>query len=105
MFIYGERYLTMAYGQRTNPLDWLLEEDKENPSIRYFALRQLLDLPESDEQVQAARSAIMDSGPVPLILEAQAPFGGWVMEGGGYSPKYRATSWSLLIMAELGADA
>jgi hypothetical protein len=26
------------------------------------------------------------------------------MHGGGYSPKYRATVWSLLILAELGAD-
>ena len=55
---------------KANPIDWLLEEDQENPSVRYFALRDLLDLPDSDEQVRAARSAIMDSGPVPAILAA-----------------------------------
>jgi hypothetical protein len=38
--------------QKANPLDWLLEEDKENPSVRYFALRELLDRPESDVQVR-----------------------------------------------------
>ncbi|MGB7118046.1 MAG: hypothetical protein WBD56_18055, partial [Anaerolineales bacterium] len=43
-------------------------------------------------------------GPVPVILEAQEPFGAWVKHGSGYSPKYRATVWSLLILAELGAD-
>lgn len=90
--------------QKTNPLDWLLEMDKENPSVRFFALRDLLDMPESDVQVRAARSAIMRSGPVPIILEAQEQFGAWIMPGGGYSPKYRATVWSLLILAELGAD-
>jgi hypothetical protein len=83
--------------QKTNPLDWLLEEDKENPSVRYFALRDLLDLSESDVQVRTARSAIMNSGPMPIILEAQEPSGAWVKQGSGYSPKYRDTVWSLLI--------
>jgi hypothetical protein len=46
----------------------------------------------------------MNSGPVPKILEAQESFGWWAKHGTGYSPKYRATSWSLLILAELGAD-
>jgi hypothetical protein len=90
--------------QQANLIKWLLEEDKENPSVRYFALRELLDRPESDDQVRKARSTIMESGPVPIILEAQEPSGAWVMPGGGYSPKYRATAWSLLILAELGAD-
>ncbi len=90
--------------QKTDPLDWLLEKDKKNPSVRYFALRDLLDLPESDMQVRAARAAVMRSGPVPIILDAQEINGFWVKEGSGYSPKYRATVWSLLILAELGAD-
>ena len=94
----------MSAMKNAKPLNWLLEEDKENPAVRYFALRDLLDLPESDRQVRAARSAIMHSGPVPVILEAQEPFGAWVKHGSGYSPKYRATVWSLLILAELGAD-
>ncbi len=90
--------------QKANSIHWLLEEDTQNPSVRYFALRDLLGRPESDAEVRAARSAIMRSGPVPLILKAQEPSGTWVKPGSGYSPKYRATVWSLLILAELGAD-
>jgi hypothetical protein len=87
-----------------NPLPWLLEKDIDNPSVRFFALRDLLDLPESDPEVSVAGSAVMLSGAVPAILEAQEPDGTWVKPGCGYSPKYRGTVWSLLILAELGAD-
>ena len=87
-----------------NPLPWLLEKDNDNPAVRYFALRDLLELPESNAEVRGARAAIMRSGPVPEILKAQRPNGAWVKDGNGYSPKYRATVWSLLILAELGAD-
>jgi len=87
-----------------DPLPWLLENDPENPGVRYFALRHLLDRPESDPLVKSAQAKVMTSGPVPVILEKQAPEGYWVKPGGGYSPKYRATTWSLLILAELGAD-
>ena len=87
-----------------NSIDWLLEQDKGNPSIRYFTLRDLLDLPETEAEVRAARQAILQSGPVPAILEAQSPTGAWAKEGSGYSPKYRGTVWSLLILAELGVD-
>lgn len=89
--------------QKTNPLEWLLEVEKENPGIRYFALKDLLDLPETDIQVRKAHDAVMEFGPVPVILEAQDQSGWWVKPGSGYSPKYRATSWSLFILAELGA--
>ena len=86
------------------PLDWLLEEDAQLPSARYFALRDLLDTPEDDPDLQAARAAVMRTGPVPVILDAQSAAGYWVKPGGGYSPKYRSTVWSLLVLAELGAD-
>jgi hypothetical protein len=82
--------------------NWLLEED--NPSVRYFTLRHLFDRPEDDPEVQAARHAIMTSEPVQKILSAQAAEGYWVKPGKGYSPKYCATSWQLLFLAELGAD-
>lgn len=88
----------------SNPFPWLLEKDPGNPGVRYFALRDLLELPESDAEVRAARSFIMRSGPVPAILDAQQSTGAWVKNGSGYSPKYRATVWSLLFLAELGAD-
>jgi len=87
-----------------DPLPWLLEEDPENPSIRYFALRDLLDKPIGSSEVKDARSAIMESGPVPAILNAQDPEGYWVKPGWGYSPKYQGTVWQILLLAELGAN-
>jgi len=87
-----------------DPIPWLLESDPNNPSARYFALRDLLDRPEDDPEVQAARVAIMTTGPVPAILDAQYPDGYWVKPGGGYSPKYRSTVWQIIFLAELGAD-
>ena len=83
---------------------WLLEPDPDNPSVRYFALRELLDLPQDAPEVQEAMVAIMATGPVPAILDAQYPEGYWVKPGGGYSPKYRSTVWQIIFLAELGAD-
>ncbi|MCO6453235.1 MAG: hypothetical protein J5I90_20810 [Caldilineales bacterium] len=87
-----------------DPLPWLLEPDPDNPSIRYFTLTDLLTRTEEDEEVREARAAIMRSGPVPAILDAQYPEGFWVKAGGGYSPKYRGTVWQIQFMGELGAD-
>ncbi len=84
-----------------DPLPWLLEPD--NPSVRRFALTDLLDRPASDPEVHAAAAAIMDSAPVRAILDAQYPDGYWVKPGLGYSPKYKATVWQILFLAELGA--
>jgi len=85
-------------------IDWLLEKDDHNPSVRYLALRDLLELPESHAEVCRAQDAILRCGPAPVILNAQEPDGFWVKPGSGYSPKYRATVWSLLILAKLGID-
>ena len=102
----GSMELMPDWRRRLNddPLPWLLELDPENPGVRYFALRDLLDCSEEDPEVEAARSAIMATGPVPAILDAQYPEGYWVKPGGGYSPKYRSTVWQILLLAELGAD-
>lgn len=89
---------------KADPLPWLLEPDPDNPSVRYFALRELLDRPADDAEVRRAGAAIMQTGPVPAILDAQYPDGCWIKPGGGYSPKYRATTWQVLFLAELGAD-
>ena len=85
-------------------IGWLLEEDGENPGPRYFALRELVGRPEDDPEVIAARTAIMKSGPVPAILEAQDAAGFWVDPGPGYGPKYRGTVWQIIFLAQLGAD-
>jgi hypothetical protein len=83
-------------------LDWLLE--KNNPSVRYFTLRDLLNRPEHDREVQAAQRAIMRSDPVQKILAAQSADGSWWKSWQTYTPKYRATDWQILFLAELGAD-
>ena len=46
-------------------LEWLLQPDPSNPGVRYFALKDLLDRPDSDPEVQAGQAALMQSGPVP----------------------------------------
>jgi hypothetical protein len=96
----------MTWLERLNdePIQWLLEADPANPGLRYFALRDLLDRGEDAPEVREARAAIMTTGPVPAILDAQDPDGYWVKPGSGYSPKYRSTVWQIILLAELGAD-
>jgi len=89
---------------KADPLPWLLEPDQANPGVRYFALRDLLDRADDNPEVVAAQAEVMRTGPVPAILDAQYPDGYWVKPGPGYSPKYRATLWQVLFLAQLGAD-
>jgi len=88
--------------QMKTPLEWLLEKD--NPSVRYFALKHLLDRSEDDPDVQAARRAIMRSEPIKKILAAQESEGYWAKSGSAYWPSYRSTAWQVLFLAELGAN-
>lgn len=83
------------------PLDWLLERD--NPSVRYWALRDLLDKPEDSPEVMSTREDIMGSSLVTSILKSQHSDGYWVHERDMYLPKYKATTHQLLILAEAGA--
>jgi hypothetical protein len=88
-----------------NPLPWLLEDDPQNPGVRYITLTKLLDLSPQDPQAIFARKEIMNTGPVPAILNAQSPEGYWVKPGPGYGPKYKSTVWAIIMLAQLGADA
>ncbi len=86
-----------------DPTDWLLDPD--NPPVRYFALRDLLDLPIGNAELETARAEIMKSGPVPKILAKQAAGGYWgVPEDFYIRSKYKGTVWSLILLAQLGAD-
>ena len=87
---------------RGEPVDWLLEPD--SPAVRYLALRDLLDLPGDDPELQAARRAAHAEGPIAAILDAMHPEGYWAKPGPGYLPKYRSTVWSLIMLAQLGAS-
>jgi hypothetical protein len=88
----------------SNAIDWLLEEEAENPEPRALALTGLLHCPASDPDVVAARRSVMERGPVPAILDAQHPAGYWEGPGEGYRPKYRSTVWSMIYLAQLGAE-
>jgi hypothetical protein len=82
-----------------------LEPDAANPGVRYFALSELLERPPDDPEVLAAQHAVMNSGPVAAILAQQKPDGRWSEESGpGYYPKYTGTLWSVIFLAQLGAD-
>jgi hypothetical protein len=83
-------------------IEWLLE--KENPSVRYFTLRDLLGKPEDDREVIESKQAIHRSGIVPEVLRHQHKDGYWVDPGRFYTAKYTGTVWQLMILAELGAD-
>lgn len=85
---------------RADPTPWLMEE--ENPSVRYFTLTQLMDVPETDPEALAARAAILREGTAPRMLdimetaEYQADFPSF------YTAKYKGLVWSLIVLAELG---
>ncbi|HSR46760.1 MAG TPA: hypothetical protein VLL77_02115 [Anaerolineales bacterium] len=83
-------------------LDWLLE--RQDPGVRYFALRDLLGAPPDDKDLRAARRATVDASPVRQILAAQKPEGFWVKPGPGYGPKYRGTVWQIIFLGQFGAD-
>jgi hypothetical protein len=84
--------------------DWLL--DRENPSIRYFALRDIADCPETDTDVVNAKQAIMQSAPVQRILAKQTEGGYWGKPEDFYEhSKYKGTVWNIILLAELGTDA
>ncbi len=83
-----------------DPVPWLLESDRSQPAIRYYALRDVLGRDEKDSEVQAAKAAIMASGPVPVILAAQHPRGYWGKPG----PRFTGTMPAVVFMALFGAD-
>jgi hypothetical protein len=74
-------------------------------------LTEVLGRTSDDPDVTAARAAIPDVDPARAILEAQfagsgpvsGPAGYWVKPDVGYSPKYRATVWQVIFLAQLGA--
>lgn len=86
--------------------DWLRGEGAD-PSVRAAALVELDGRPSDDPDVRAARAEIAKTGWAEQILADQHDEGYWqaVREPGRdlYRPKYVATNWRLLVLAELGA--
>lgn len=84
-----------------NPIEWLLE--KEDPSVRFFTLRDLLDKAETDSEVKDAKRAISDSELVSRIFQKQDSEGYWEERETPYLPKYKSTYWQVMILSQLGA--
>jgi hypothetical protein len=87
---------------KADSVDWLLEKD--NPSVRYFALSQILDKPQNSSEVQIAKKEIMITDVVPKIWAKQHDGGYWEAPEKFYTAKYKGTVWQLIILSELGAD-
>jgi len=91
-----------------NISDWLLEE--ENPSIRYRTMRELQELPESDQNLQSAKKMIPNYLPVKKMLDAMHPDGYWEQInprshkhfGKGVEYNRDTTHFILAFLAELG---
>lgn len=81
---------------------WLM--DSQTPSIRYLTMTKLLGKSDSDPEVITTRQAIGNSDPVKKILVSQNPDGSWVQPRHIYSPKYRSSHWTMLLLSELAAD-
>ncbi len=86
---------------KADPTDWLLEE--ENPSVRYFTLKDILDRPEEDAAVLCARQEIIRTGMARDILDIQQAPAYLETYPRFYTYKYKGLVWQLLLLAELGA--
>ena len=80
-------------------LSWLLE--REDPSVRFHALRELLGLPDSNPDVVRARSEIPNSKVVKRIFSKQNEDGSW---GDPLFPydKYKGSYWTFMLLGHLG---
>jgi len=83
-------------------VSWLFEKD--DPGVRYLALRDLKDLTIDDRELRAARKVAHQQGPIAAILAEMDTTGYWMEPGPGYNPKYRSTVWALIALAQLGAS-
>lgn len=67
---------------------WLLGRD--NPSVRYLTLRDLLGYSSEASEIEE-RSSIWSYDKVSKILKRQNPNGHWESEVRPYHPKYKST--------------
>lgn len=87
---------------KESTINWLLEET--NPSVRYFAMRDILDKKEDDPEVHTAKRLIPESRIVKEILRKQDPNGHWLEPSNPYHPKYKSSYWTIMLLAQLGMD-
>lgn len=75
-----------------------------SPSVRLRAHLDLVHVPGDDPTIRALQAEVIQFSPVKDILDAQYPAGYWMHPGLGVSPRYRATLWQVLFLAQLGAS-
>lgn len=71
-------------------------------SVRVLALTHLEHRPLDDPDLVMGRAQMLVEPPVQTILEAQYPDGYWMHRDLGISPRYRATVWQIIFLAQLG---
>jgi hypothetical protein len=87
---------------KAEALRWLLEP--ADPPIRMFTLTDVLGKPSHDEEVKTIREKTRDYGPVQDLKRAQTTGGYWMPEDSCYDPKFSATVWQLMLLAEMGVQ-
>lgn len=83
-------------------LAWLLE--KEEPSIRYLASRDLIVPRPSGRTLRDLRAKVTEGGWAKSILSRQKEKTWWATDKTCYGPKFKSTIWQLQVLADLGAS-
>jgi len=100
---------TIGTAGNARAIDWLLEP--EQPSVRYFALVDLLGRKATDPEVKRALADIPRKGWAADLLRALRPSGLWEKKEPTnvqtyvdflYQPKYVSTNWKALVVSDLG---
>ncbi len=89
------------YRLRGDPARWLLD-DADDPSVAFWFQRDIVGRPEDAPLLQDLREQILFSNPVQELFAAQDENGFWESPTSLDLPRYRATLWSLALLAELG---
>ncbi|MHB8104057.1 MAG: nitrogen fixation protein NifH [Dehalococcoidales bacterium] len=84
----------------SNTLDWLLKPN--DIGVKYLAMRDLVKA--DSRELAAVKQAAHTEGPISTVLANMDQAGFWVQPGAGYYPKYTGTIWSVMLLAQLGAD-
>jgi len=72
--------------------------------VRYFTMRDILERNDDDADLRAAKREISKSKTVTKILSRQKPEGYWQDGDNPYIPKYKASYWQIMILADLGME-
>ena len=86
-------------------IHWLLVEDTDNAPVRYFALRDLIGMPAGSADLVQSKAFMVEQGPINEILAKQHPDGHWDRADSIYYDKYTGTCWSIIMLAQMGANA